>query len=210
MAAADRIQAPDLPELERQGIEDGDVVLSGALVARGVVRAGRVRITESELHGVVFEEAAGLTLVDVILRDCGLPNADAREASIRRVAVEQCRLVGVDFSGGEIGDLRVSDASLELASFAGARLRDVAFEHVNLSEASFQEARLDNVRFIDCELTGADFRGARCAGGLIRGASLNGVIGVDGLRGVAMAWSDVVASAGALAAALGIEIADDD
>ena len=98
----------------------------------------------------------------------------------------------------------------ELASFSGARLRNVSFHGVNLTEASFQEARLENVRFIDCELTGADFRGARCAGGLIRGASLNGVIGVEGLRGVAMVWSDVVASAGALAAALGIEIADDD
>jgi uncharacterized protein YjbI with pentapeptide repeats len=85
----------------------------------------------------------------------------------------------------------------------------VAFEHVDLSEATFQEAWLENVRFLDCGLAGADFRGARCAGCLIRGASLNGVVGLEALRGVRMAWEHVVASAAALAEALGIEIEDD-
>ncbi len=51
--AADRIQAPDLPELERQQIGDGDLNVSGALIEQDVIRAGRVRITESELRGVV-------------------------------------------------------------------------------------------------------------------------------------------------------------
>lgn len=209
--AADRIQAPDLPELERQQIGDGDLNVSGALIEQDVIRAGRVRITESELRGVVVEApaAAGLTLVDVVLHDCGLANVDAREGRIRRVAAEHCRLVGLDVNGGEIGDLRVTDSSLELASFAGARLRDVSFEQVNLSEVSFQEARLEHVRFVGCELAGADFRGARCTACLIRGSSLNGVVGVDALAGVRMPWTDVVASAAALATTLGIEIEEE-
>lgn len=209
---AERIQAPDLPaELERRSIDDGDVELSGALVEAGSVRAGRIRITESELRGVVFEADAAtrLTLVDVVLRDCGLANLDGREGAIRRVTAGQCRLVGLDAGGSDITDLRVADSSLELASFAGARLRDSVFERVNLSEASFQEARLDHVEFVDCELAGADFHRVRSAGCLIRGSSLNGVTGLDGLRGVRMPWSDVLASAPALAGALGIEIAED-
>jgi len=210
--AAERIQAPDLPpELERQSIEDGDVELSGALVEPGTVRAGRIRITESELRGVVLEThaARGLSLIDVVLRDCGLANVDGREGAIRRVAAGQCRLVGIDLAGSDITDLRISDSSLELASFAGARLRDTVFERVNLSEVSFQEARLDNVEFIDCELPGADFHRARTAGCVIRGSSLDGVTGLDGLRGVRMPWTDVLASAAALAGAAGIEIAED-
>jgi uncharacterized protein YjbI with pentapeptide repeats len=211
MATGDRIQAPDLPaELEPQAIADGDVDLSGAIVKTADARVRRLRVRESELHGVVFEAPAapGMTLLDVVLHDCGLANVSAREASIRRVSAGHCRMVGLDVSGGEIADLRVSDSSLQLASFAGCRLRDVAFEQVNLSEASFLEARLENVQFVDCELAGADFRGARCTGCEIRGSSLAGVEGVAGLRGVRMPWSDVVASAGALAQALGIEVSD--
>lgn len=211
MAGVDRVQAPDLPELAPEPLRDGDIDLTGALVEAGDVGAARVRIRESELRGVTVEAtgATGLTLIDVILRDCSLSNLDARDGMLWRVAADHCRLVGLDLGASEIGDLRVADSSLELASFAGAELRDVSFERVVLTEASFQEARLDHVRFIDCELPGADFRGARCTECLIRGASLDGVVGVDALRGVEMRWSDVIASAAALAHALGIAIADD-
>jgi uncharacterized protein YjbI with pentapeptide repeats len=83
------------------------------------------------------------------------------------------------------------------------------FERVNLAEASFQEARLQDVHFVDCRLTGADFRGASLRHCAISGTSLDGVLGIEALRGVRMPWDDIVASAGALAAALGIEVEDD-
>ncbi|HEX4011971.1 MAG TPA: pentapeptide repeat-containing protein [Solirubrobacteraceae bacterium] len=202
------VQAPDLPELTPERLADGDLDVSGALVQGGSVRTGRVRIIESELRGVTIEAPAapGLTLIHVVLRDCGLSNIDGREGVIRRVSALRCRLVGLDVNASDISDLSVGDSSLELASFAGARLRNVSFVGVNLTEASFQEARLEGVEFIDCELAGADFRRARLSGAAIRGAALTDVIGVESLRGMRMPWSDVVASAGALATALGIEI----
>jgi uncharacterized protein YjbI with pentapeptide repeats len=204
------VQAPDLPELAPAHLGDGDLDLSGALVQGGSVRAGRVRIIESELRGVTIEApaAAGLTLIHVVLRDCGLSNVDGREGVIRRVSALRCRLVGLDLNGGDISDLNIGDSSLELASFSGARLRNVSFHGVNLTEASFQEARLEGVEFIDCELAGADFRRARVSAAAIRGATLTDVIGVESLRGTRMAFGDVVASAVALATALGIEIED--
>lgn len=67
-------------------------------------------------------------------------------------------------------------------------------------------ARLDGVEFIDCRLAGADFRSARLNACAIRGSSLDGVLGIDSLRGLRMPWSDVVASVAALAAGLGIEV----
>jgi hypothetical protein len=46
---------PDLPELEpREVPDDGDLILSGALVERAasdLVRPGRIRVRESELRG---------------------------------------------------------------------------------------------------------------------------------------------------------------
>jgi uncharacterized protein YjbI with pentapeptide repeats len=70
-------------------------------------------------------------------------------------------------------------------------------------------ARLESVAFVDCRLEGADFRDAKLAGCAIRGASLDGVLGVESLRGLRMPWPDVLSSAAALAAALGITIEAD-
>jgi uncharacterized protein YjbI with pentapeptide repeats len=204
--------APDLPELEPREVPDeGDLILSGARVERVAadpVRAGRIRVRESELRGVSIEgrHIAGLELVDVILTDCGLANVDAREGLLRRVEVRRSQLVGFGFNEGDVSDLVVRDSSLELSSFAGASLRGVRFEGVNLINASFMEARLELVEFIDCRMSGADFRGARVRSAAIRGASLDGVLGVESLRGTRMPWGDLLASAGALAAALGISV----
>jgi uncharacterized protein YjbI with pentapeptide repeats len=211
------VQGPDLPELRPEEIPasaaGGELELSGALVeveAGSSIGPRRVRIRESELRGLVLDtaDAPGLTLVDVLLRDCGLSNVDGREGVVTRVEVHRSRLVGFSLSRGAVRDLRVADSSMKLASFAQAQLRNVVLERVNLTEASFMDARLEGVAFIDCQLAGADFRGARLNGCVIRGSSLEDVMGVASLRGLRMPWPDIVASAGAMATALGIAVGD--
>ncbi len=215
MTDVSALQAPDLPELEEVTLPAaaGAIDLSGALVVGdgGAVQAERVRVRESELRGVVLEPGnlPGLTLADVIMRDCGMSNVDGREGRLSRVEVRRCHLVGFGLSGGEVRDLRVVDSSLQLASFASATLRNVVFEQVNLAEASFMHARLESVAFVDCRLEGADFRHVKLAGCVIRGASLDGVLGVESLRGLRMPWPDILGSAGALAVALGIDVEPD-
>jgi uncharacterized protein YjbI with pentapeptide repeats len=193
--------------------DGGELTLDGALVDRppgGPIHTTRVKVSESELRGLVLDagNVPGLTLSDVVLRDCGLSNVDGREGLIRRVEVHRSQLVGFGINGGEVRELRVIDSSLQLASFAHAELQNVVFERVNLAEASFMGARLDGVAFVDCRLMGADFRGAKLKGCEIRGTSLDGVLGIESLRGVRMPWPDVLGSAAALAAALGIAVED--
>jgi uncharacterized protein YjbI with pentapeptide repeats len=163
---------------------------------------------ESELRGVAIDadDAPGLRLSDVILRACDLSNVDGREGSLRRVQVDGSRLVGFRLTRGTIEDLRVVDSSLALVSLAFSKLRHVVFERVDLAEASFLEAQLEGVTFIDCKLAGTDFRGVKLKGCAIRGTSLDGVLGVDSLGGIALPWVDVLDSAAALAAALGINV----
>ena len=215
MTDVSALQAPDLPELEAVSLPAaaGAIDLTGALVAGdgSTVQAGRVRLRESELRGVVLKPGnmPGLTLGDVVLHDCGLSNVDAREGRLARVEVHRSQLVGLGLSRGDIRDLRVVDSSLQLASFTSATLRNVVFKRVNLTEASFMHARLEAVAFVDCRLEGADFRHAKATACVIRGASLDGVLGVESLRGLRMPWPDVLASAGALAAALGIDVESD-
>jgi uncharacterized protein YjbI with pentapeptide repeats len=215
MTYVSALQAPDLPELTDTSLPAGGAAidLSGAMVNGdgSAVQAGRVRVQESELRRVVLEpgHAPGLTLADVILRDCGLSNLDGREGRLSRVEAHHCQFVGFGLDRGDVRDLRVVDSSMQLASFASAALRTVVFERVNLAEASFMHARLEAVAFVDCRLDGADFRHAKLTGCAIRGTSLDGVLGVPSLAGVRMPWPDVLASAGALAAALGISIESD-
>ena len=215
MSDVSALQAPDLPELEEVplSVGSGAIDLSGALVAtdEGPVAATRVTVRESELRGVVLEPGTvpGFTLADVILRDCGFSNLDGREGRLSRVEVHRSQLVGFVLDRGDVRDLRVVDSSLQLASFASATLRNVVFERVNLAEATFMHARLESVAFVDCRLQGADFRHVTLAGCLIRGSSLDGVLGVESLRGLRMPWPDVLASAAALAVALGIDVESD-
>lgn len=212
------MQLPDLPELKLAQLDssgpDGDLIIDGVLVENQIsepVWARRLRVTESELRGVAIDagDVPGLQLSDVILRDCDLSNIDGREGSLRRVEVHGSRLVGFGLAAGTIEDLRVIDSTLALASLAFAQLRNVVFDRVDLAEASFMEARLESVAFVDCRLVGADFRGAKQKDCLIRGTPLEGILGTDWLEGIRMPWADVLASAPALAAALGIVIEQD-
>ena len=127
----------------------------------------------------------------------------------RRTELRDSRLVGFSLSEGKLADVQVQGTTLAYASFAHAQLRRVVFERVILREASFLEATLTAVEFLSCGLEGADFRGARLTDCVMRGSSLEGVVGVESLRGLTMPWEDLVGSTGALASAFGIAVEPD-
>lgn len=216
MAGDAFIDPPDLPDLEPAALPPaGEAVeLAGVLVdpPDGAVVAGeRIRIRQSELRRVTIAgPVSTLSVHDGVLRDCDLSNVAARGASVRRVECHGCRLVGLDVSEAGVQDLRVAGGTAALAAFSFAGLRRVLFDQVNLTEASFLEARLEAVTFVDCELAGADFRGARLRDCVIRGSSLDGIVGVESLGGVRMPWADLIGSTAALARALGISVEDVD
>lgn len=213
-----QIEPPDLPELGRlspdQLGESSDLLLDGVqgdLSGHDPLFAGRLQITESRLSGLALGggDVQGLKLADVFLHDCDLSNVDGREGSLNRVEVHRSRLVGFGVAGGSARDVVIVDSSLALASFAFAKLRNVVFERVKLTDASFMEAHLERVVFIDCELGGSDFRGVKLKDCAIRGTPLDGILGVESMRGLAMPWPDLLASAAALAAGLGIDVEPD-
>ncbi len=213
------VAAPELPEeLEPYELPDGgeldELVVFEALVEhheRGPIATRDIRVRESELRGVGLAggSVTELLLRDARLADCDISNVTARRGEIRRAEIVNSRLVGFGISEGEIEDLRVTGGTMMLASFTQSALHRVVFQNVNLREASFLDARLSQVTFEGCDLTGADFRGARLTACTIRGSTLDGVAGVQSLRGLTMPWTDLVGSVGALAAALGIAVDDE-
>lgn len=185
--------------------------LDGALVEGDGLQSlspSQVRVFESELRGVTLDAAdvPGLRFRDVVLRKCDLSNIDGREGSLHRVEIHGSRLMGFGISGGTVEDVHMVDSSLKLASLGFSKIKTAIFERVDLTEASFIGAQLEAVAFIDCRLAGADFRRVKVRDCTISGTSLDGVAGIESLRGVTMSWPDVLESAAALAAALGIRV----
>jgi len=86
----------------------------------------------------------------------------------------------------------------------------VTFEDCILTQTDFLNSELQSVRFHGCDLTQADFRGARLQRCELRGCDLEGAHGIERLAGAAMPWADIVAHAGTWAAALGIEVLEDE
>jgi hypothetical protein len=64
------------------------------------------------------------------------------------------------------------------------------------------------VRFLDCDLRGAAFHRAQVTESELRRCRLDGIEGVEGLRGAAMELEQLVELAPTLAQALGIGLLD--
>lgn len=189
--------------LER--VELGDRDLS-AVDAPGVaIREGRLRGTR--LAGAGLQ---GLELTDVELRGCDLANLRAGpQGGWIRVRADNCRMTGLTFTDGVLRDVALHGCRIDLASFGGARLHRVSFEECDLSQTDFLEAELDGVHFTGCQMASTDLRGAKLHRCELRSNRLDGLLGIDRLRGCAMPWADIVGGAGLWAQALGISVLGD-
>ncbi|HWB22030.1 MAG TPA: pentapeptide repeat-containing protein [Gaiellaceae bacterium] len=124
----------------------------------------------------------------VVLRECRLTGAELAEAAMTDVSFIACRLDLAGLRFARFQRVAFSDCQMAECDLYGAVFKDVLFERCDLQEATFSSASFENVEFAGCDLAG------------LRGA--------EALRGVRMAWNDVLQSAPVFATALGIEILD--
>jgi uncharacterized protein YjbI with pentapeptide repeats len=183
--------------------------LTGALAAGTVARSATIE--ECRLRGSL----AGARLHDVHLHDCeatgaDLANVDLRGGALTRLTLDRCRLTGAQLVESSIRDVTFVDCRLDFAVLAGARLDRVVLRGCDLREASLEQAQLRDVRLERCDLSRAMLGQARLQRVELDGCRLDGLRSIADLRGATMPWPDVVAGAGALAAALGIGILEDE
>jgi uncharacterized protein YjbI with pentapeptide repeats len=158
---------------------------------------------------------AGARLHDLHLHDCeatgaDLANVDLRGGALTRLTLRQCRLTGAQLAETSIRDVTFADCRLDFAVLAGARLDRVVLRNCELREASLEQAQLRDVRLEACDLSRATLGQAQLQRVELHGCRLDGLRAIADLRGATMPWPDVVASAGAFAAALGIAIHEDE
>jgi uncharacterized protein YjbI with pentapeptide repeats len=166
------------------------------------------RFEATDLSGA---KLTGLFLSECELSRCDLSNAVVRGGSARRTKVEAGRLTGLSWTAGEMSDTTFSECRANLTTFEGTKFDRVVFENCDLGEADFRQCRFESVAFRGCDLSRADLVNARFTGKCeMSGCTLEGLRGVDRLRGVAMPWPDILAAAGVFAGELGVTLLEGD
>jgi uncharacterized protein YjbI with pentapeptide repeats len=169
-----------------------------------------LRLEESLLEGVDFGGGAcpNLGFGDVAMTRCNLANLRAPGADWLRTLVEASSLTGLTCSEARLRHVTFADCRADLASFGASELETVLFRDCRLKQADFSDAKLRTVRFESCDLTEVDFARVTCREVQFEDCTLDGIRGVEDLRGAAMTHADMLAAAATFAAALGIELLD--
>ena len=200
--------------LEADDVADGEswedvVVVNTALPGIDARSLGFVesRLETTDLSGA---KLTALFLSDCELIRCDLSNAVLRGASARRTKVDGGRLTGLSWTAGELTGTTFSECRADLATFEGTKFDRVVFENCDLREADLRQCRFQSVAFRGCDLSRAELGNARFGGDCeMSGCTLEGLRGVDRLRGVAMPWPDILAAAGIFAGELGVRLLED-
>jgi uncharacterized protein YjbI with pentapeptide repeats len=197
-------KTPASPEPPRLGDEVAD---AGAAELGPGSSIECARLADPDLMGARLR---GLRLLDVAIERGNLANTAAPELALRRVAIAGARLTGAQWTSGTIADTTFRDCRIDLATFAATTFERVVFDRCMLAQTDFRDALLRSVRFDRCDLTEADLAGVRIDRCELRGCTLDGLAGVERLRGAALPWADVVGNAALFAAALGIRVLEEE
>jgi uncharacterized protein YjbI with pentapeptide repeats len=148
-------------------------------------------------------------LEDAVASDLDWANNVARGLVARRVEVHRCRLTGSELGEAKLCDVTFTDCRLDLVGLRMATLERVVFRDCRMEECDLYEASLTDVLFERCALREATFTGMRLRRLELRRCQLDGVRGVEALRGARMPWNDVLENAPLFAAAIGVEVIDE-
>ncbi len=131
-----------------------------------------------------------------------------QEGSLADTTLDGCRLAAVSAWGASWRDVTVVGGKVDFLNLRGADLRDVTFVDCVVTELDLQEATVDGLTFEGCTLVAPEFGRGRYARFDLSGAQLHEPRGLAGLRGATLSRGQVIELADALAAELGIVVAD--
>lgn len=185
----------DLDDVEVRGLRAAELVwtgrrrLSASVLADIVVNEWRARdasFVDSVLDGVavVALSAPGSGWRSVEVRGSRIGSAELYDTALRHVRFSHCKLGYVNLRAGTLADVSFDDCVVDELDLGGATLERAAFEGTRIGRLLVPGARLRDV----------DLRGAR----------LDDVEGVDGLRGATLALDQLLDLAPTLATRLGI------
>ncbi|MFF5720291.1 pentapeptide repeat-containing protein [Streptomyces buecherae] len=195
--------------LETEGDYDGqdftDLDLSDQ-AARGA------RFLDCQVRRCALGETvlAGARFIDSVLTEVRGVGTDLSTASLRDVELTDARLGGTQAHGGSWEGVLVRGGKFDYLNLRTAKLRDVTFDGCVLVEADFGGATLERVSFANCVLRRVDFTSARMTDvDLRRVVELDIARGLDALSGAVISPTQLLDLAPAMAAQLGVRVADE-
>ena len=147
-------------------------------------------------------------LADAVVTGADWANLRPPRLALKRVEIRQTRFTGAELGEAVLTDVVLDGCRLDLATFRFAKLERVVFRDCLMNECDFYEASVKDVLFERCNLRESSFSAMRIERVELRGCELDGVQGIEALRGARMQWNDVISAAPLFAQALGIEIVD--
>lgn len=185
-------------------------------------------LTGEDLSG---QDATGARLSGCTFRGCRLDDVVLHQARVDATTFERAAASTIDLSAGDWTDVVVAEPRWGGAQAYGADWRRVTLrggkiDYLNLRDARLADVLLDDVTVGELDLSGAQATrlvlrdvvvrelvvdGARLGGADLTGldtAALRVLRGVGGLRGATITTSQLVDLAPALAAHVGLQVAD--
>jgi uncharacterized protein YjbI with pentapeptide repeats len=169
-----------------------------------VVAVGSAAFFDCDLDGLSLAgERVELRLVDCTAAALDLANAELPGLELTCSSIRDSRLVGAAL-GGTFRDVVLSGCVLDLASLRMCKLARCVFRECSLREVGLYAAELESVLFEGCDLTAADLSGATFAVSELQRCELQGIRGIEALRGARIPLAELLPITPLLAEALGI------
>ena len=169
-----------------------------------VVAVGSAAFFDCDLDGLSLAgERVELRLVDCTATALDLANAELPGLELTCSSIRDSRLVGAAL-GGTFRDVVLSGCVLDLASLRMCKLARCVFRECSLREVGLYAAELESVLFDGCDLTAADLSGATFAVSELQRCELQGIRGIEALRGARIPLAELLPITPLLAEALGI------
>lgn len=157
--------------------------------------------TGKDMSGHNFEcedmdgrDFSGYNLRGANFRDCSLAsanfsNANLVGADLRDTCIDRALFFGADLTNANLESVEAScaifdGATLFGANLGGAGLSKAGFRGANLTGADLSESFLSEAEFVDANLTNANLTGADFRKVVLCGATVDGLVVDEGLKGV--------------------------
>jgi len=143
---------------------------------------------------------------DCDFRACNFTASKFPESSWHRVSIDGARCSGLQITNGVLKNVDFKNCKLEMVNFRFSHLENVGFEDCVINDVDFYDARLKNVEFVNCTINKVTFASARMMSVDISKSFVEGINGINSLRGVTMSYDQLMQLAPAFAAEAGIKI----
>jgi uncharacterized protein YjbI with pentapeptide repeats len=169
---------------------------------------GKKSIAESLMTKAVFSElnVTRFDIHDCEFKGCTFTAAKFPESTWNRISISGTRCSGLQITNGIIKNVEFKNSKLEIVNFRFSQLENVYFEGCALDDVDFYEARLKNVEFVNCTINKVTFAKAKMVNVDISQSAVEGINGINSLRGVTMSHDQLLQLAPEFAAEAGIKI----